>query len=107
MKAMTGRSQLRVCRLGYDHQLRELSFEGPRPVRHCKTQAQLNLDMILRPDSADRGQVWQGARWMKAEKCRARQCDTGDPGLPGETGRLQRGLAGAEPLPRTPSPGPL
>lgn len=36
MKALDRRgSQLRACRLGYDHQLGELSFEGPRPVRHC------------------------------------------------------------------------
>lgn len=84
-----------MCRLGHDHQLRELSLKGPRPVRHCKTQAQVNLDMILRPDSADRGQVWQGARWMKVGNFRARQYDTGDPSLPGEhqeTGKLQRGL---------------
>lgn len=45
MKALDRRgSQLRACCLGYDHQLGELSFEGARPVRHCKTQAQLKPD---------------------------------------------------------------
>lgn len=65
-----------MCRLGYDHQLGELSFEGPRPVRHCKTQVQFNPDMILRPDSANRGQGWQGEEVGESRNCRAQQCDT-------------------------------
>ena len=30
------RSQLAACCLGHDHQLGQLSLEGPRPVEHCK-----------------------------------------------------------------------
>lgn len=29
-------SQLTACRLGHDHQLGQLSLEGPGPVGHCK-----------------------------------------------------------------------
>lgn len=43
----TGESQLRACRLGHDHQLGELRLEGPRPMRHCKTKAEVALTGCL------------------------------------------------------------
>lgn len=71
-------SQLRACCLGYDHKLGELRLEGPRPVRHCKTQAHLGPDKMPH-EMLELGQCQQrarqGGRGMKVENCRARHWD--------------------------------